>query len=365
MIPLLDLKPQYESIRTELEPEILRVLRSTEYGLGAEVGAFEQEFAAFCRSGDAIAVNSGTAALELALRAAAVGPGDEVITVPFSFVATVAAIENVGARPVLVDIEPGSYTMKAELAARAITARTRALLPVHLYGQPADLDPLLALATARGLIVIEDAAQAHGAEYKGRRAGSIGALACFSFYPAKNLGACGEGGAVTTSDPALAERVRMLRDWGQARKNVHELKGGNHRMDAVQAAILRVKLRHLEEWTAARRLRAARYQAGLSGADLVTPQVMPWSRHVYHLYVVQSADRDGLRAQLELEGIGSGIHYPAPIHLQPAYRNLGYRPGDFPVAEAAAQRVLSLPLYAELPLASIDLVCDAIRRSAS
>ena len=359
MIPFFDLTQQYQSIRHEVEPAVQRVLRSTQYVLGAEVSEFEREFAAFCRSSDAVAVNSGTAALELALRAAGVGPGDEVITVPFSFVATVAAIENVGARPVLIDVDPASYTMDPGRVGAAITSRTKALLPVHLYGQMSDLDPLITLAEARGLVLIEDAAQAHGAEYRGRRAGSVGKLGCFSFYPAKNLGACGEGGAVTTSHPVLAERVRRLRDWGQSRKYVHELKGGNYRMDALQAAILRIKLRHLEAWTEARRKRAARYDALLEGSDVVTPKAT--DRHVYHLYVVQSEQRDALKAGLERQGIQTGIHYPTPVRLQPAYRNLGYDAGAFPVAEAAARRVLSLPMFPELPLDSVSLVCETIR----
>ncbi len=361
MIPLLDLKQQYQSIRQEVEPAVLRVLQSAEYGLGAEVQAFEAEFAAFCRCRHAVALNSGTAALELALKAAGVGPGDDVITVPLTFVATIAAIENVGARPVLVDIDGESYTMDPALVARAVTPRTKALLPVHLYGQMTDLDPLLGLAAERGMTLIEDAAQAHGAEYKGCRAGAIGSLGCFSFYPAKNLGGAGEGGAVTTSDPALAERIRVLRDWGQTRKYEHEVKGGNHRMDAVQAAVLRVKLRHLDAWTDARRQRAARYDELLQQAEVVTPRAGGNGRHVYHLYVVQCEDRDALKLALERQGIMTGIHYPKPVHLQPAYANLGYKAGDFPAAERVARRVLSLPLYPELPLESVSFIAEAIR----
>ena len=361
MIPLLDLKQQYQSIRHEVEPAVLKVLESTEYVLGAEVRGFEADLAEYCGAGEAVAVNSGTAALELALRALGIGPGDEVITVPFTFVATVAAIENVGATPVLVDIAPDTYTLDPDRAAGAITSRTKALMPVHLYGQMADLDPLLSLTRERGLAVIEDAAQAHGAEYRGRRAGSVGTVGCFSFYPAKNLGACGEGGAVTTSDPSLAERVRMLRDWGQSRKYVHELKGGNYRMDAVQGAILRIKLRHLEAWTVARRERAARYDELLEGADVVKPQVWGHNRHVYHLYCIQCEERDRLRAELEQRGISTGIHYPTPVHLQPAYRNLGYEEGAFPVAESVARRVLTLPLFPELPLESVDYIGETIQ----
>ena len=362
MIPLLDLKQQYRSIRRELEPAVLHALESTQYALGPEVIEFEKEFAEFCGTADAVGVNSGASALYLALRAAGVGPGDEVITVPFTFVATIAAIESAGARPVLVDIDPETFTMDSEQVSRAITSRTRALLPVHLYGQTADMDPLIALARQHGLIVIEDAAQAHGAEYRGRRAGSIGTMGCFSFYPAKNLGACGEGGAVTTSDPDLARQVRMLRDWGQATKYVHQLKGGNFRMDGVQGVILRVKLRHLAEWNRARRERASRYDEMLRETDLVIPSVRANCSHVYHLYSVQCSDRDGLREQLERQGIMTGIHYPVPVHLQPAYENLGYREGAFPVAESMARRVVSLPMFPELSLESVESVCAAVRR---
>ena len=361
MIPLLDLQQQYRAIRAELEPAVLKALASTQYALGPEVVEFEKEFAAFCSADDAIGVNSGASALYLALRAAGVGPGDEVITVPFTFVATIAAIESAGARPVLVDIDPATYTMDPDLVARAVTAKTKALLPVHLYGQTADMDPLLALARERGFVVIEDAAQAHGAEYRGRRAGSMGTMGCFSFYPAKNLGACGEGGAISTSDPALARQIRMLRDWGQSGKYVHLLKGGNYRMDGIQGAILRVKLAHLEAWNRARRERASRYDEGLQDADVVIPRVMEHCAHVYHLYSVQCDDRDGLREQLERQGIMTGIHYPTPVHLQPAYGTLGYGAGSFPVSEAVARRVVSLPLYPELPLESVDRVCDAMR----
>ena len=361
MIPLLDLKQQYQSIRHEVEPAVLKVLASTEYVLGAEVQGFEEELAEYCGCSQAVAVNSGTAALELALRALGVGPGDEVITVPFTFVATVAAIENVGARPVLVDIDPETYTMDPDQVVQAITPRTRGVMPVHLYGQVADMDPLIALADSRGLEVIEDAAQAHGADYRGRQAGSLGAMGCFSFYPAKNLGACGEGGAITTNDPRLAQRLRMLRDWGQSRKYLHELKGGNYRMDAVQGAILRIKLRHLEAWTRARRERAARYDELLERAEVVRPKALGHNRHVYHLYCIQCEERDQLSAELEKRGIRTGIHYPTPVHLQPAYRNLGYDEGAFPVAEFVARRVLSLPLFPELALESVDFICQTIR----
>ncbi len=361
MIPFFDLGPQYRSIREELDAAVLRALASTQYALGPPVDRFEARFAEFCGCGHAIGVNSGASALYLALLAAGVGPGDEVITVPFTFVATVAAIEWTGATPVLVDIDPETYTMAPESVAQAITSRTRVLLPVHLYGQCADMDPLLALARARRLMVIEDAAQAHGAEYQGCRAGSMGTMGCFSFYPAKNLGACGEGGAITTSDPSLAARLRALRDWGQVHRHVHAFKGGNFRMDGIQGAVLGVKLDHLEEWNNARRERAAWYDEGLREAAVTPPRQMSGRSHVYHLYVLACDDRDGLKQELQDRRIMTAIHYPTAVHLQPAYHNLGYGTGAFPVAESAARQVLSLPMFPELPEESIDRVCEAIR----
>ena len=348
MIPVVDLQAQYRSIKTEIDEAVLRVLDSTQFVLGEEVEAFEREFARFCNAGDAVAVNSGTSALHLALLAAGIGPGDEVITVPFTFIATIAAIEYTGARPVLVDIDPRTYTMNPALIARAITPRTKAIVPVHLYGQPADMDPILEIARAGGLTVIEDAAQAHGAEYRGRRCGSLGDLAGFSFYPGKNLGAYGEGGAVVTSNPEYAHRIRILRDWGQERRYEHAFKGFNYRMDGIQGAILRVKLRRLEGWTEARRRHAIEYGRRLSGGDVATPYARADSRHVYHVYAVRVRRRDLCREHLRTSGIQTGVHYPIPAHLQPAYADLGYRRGDFPVAEAVAADVLSLPMFPEL-----------------
>ena len=361
VIPYLDLPLQYRSIKSEIDAAVLDVLESGGYALGPAVTSFERNFAAYCRTAEAIGVNSGTSALHLALLAAGVKPGDEVITVPFTFVATIAAIEYAGARPVFVDVEADYLMMDPAAVEAAITPRTRAIVPVHLYGQSADMDPILAVAARHGLTVIEDACQAHGAEYLGRRCGSMGTLACFSFYPGKNLGAYGEGGAVVTSDAQLAERVRVLRSWGEERRYEHRHRGFNYRMDGIQGAILDVKLRHLEAWTEARRRRAVRYRASLEGTAVRAPEERPGSRHVYHVFAIRLANRDGCRAALTAAGVQTGIHYPIPLHLQPAYANLGYVRGDFPVAEAAAAEVLSLPIYPELTDAQLETVTSAIR----
>jgi len=363
-VPYLDLKAQYQSIKPEIDAAIARVLDSCQFVLGSEVAAFEQDFAKYCGTSDCIALNSGTSALHLALLAGKVGPGDEVITVPFTFVASVAAVLYAGARPVLVDIEPRSLTMDPAAVEAAITPRTKAILPVHLYGQSADMDPIMDLARRHGLVVIEDAAQAHGAKYKGRPVGSIGDMACFSFYPGKNLGACGEGGAVTTNNPEYARAVRMLRDWGQDRKYHHVLRGYNYRMEGFQGAILGVKLRHLDQWTEARRAVVQQYNELLANSDIETPVEMPWARHVYHVYTVRSADRDGLQAALTTEGVQTGIHYPVPVHMQPAYADLGYGPGAFPRAEAAAKQVLSLPLYPEITREAVAQVASAVQKAS-
>jgi len=359
-VPYLDLKAQYQSIKPEIDAAIASVLDSCQFVLGAEVAGFEQDFAAYCGTAECIALNSGTSALHLALLAAGVGPGDEVITVPFTFVASVAAVTYTGARPVLVDIDPRSFTMNPSTIEGAITPRTKAILPVHLYGQPADMDPIMEIARRHGLVVIEDAAQAHGAKYKGRPVGSIGEMACFSFYPGKNLGAYGEGGAVTTSNPEYARTVRMLRDWGQDRKYHHLLRGFNYRMEGFQGAILRVKLRHLERWTEARRRVVQQYDKLLADSGVETPTEMPWARHVYHVYTLRTEDRDGLQAALQAEGIQTGIHYPVPAHLQPAYTDLGYGRGAFPQSEKAAAEVLSLPLYPEMTRDQIQRVSQAL-----
>jgi dTDP-4-amino-4,6-dideoxygalactose transaminase len=357
VIPFVDLQAQYARIREEIEAAVSTTLASGQFVLGSEVTAFEEEFAAYCGARFGIGVNSGTSALHLALLAAGVGPGDEVITVSCTFVATAAAVDYTGARPVFVDVDPATLTMDPSQLEAAITERTRAILPVHLHGQAADLDPILEVARRHGLRVIEDAAQAHGAEYKGRRVGAIGDLGCFSFYPGKNLGACGEAGMVVTNDPEHAQAVRLLRDWGQQRKYHHVLKGFNYRIESLQAAILRVKLRHLEAWTAARRRHAAQYDALLATAPLQTPVAMPYARHVYHVYAVRTPKRDHLQEVLRARGVQTSIHYPIPVHLQKAYAEFGGRAGDLPVTERAAAELLSLPMFAELQPAQIEEVC--------
>lgn len=363
MIPFVDLKAQYLSIKDEISTAISHVLETTQFVLGEEVAAFEKEFAAYCDADYGIAVNTGTSALHLALLAAGIGPGDEVITVPFTFIATVAAICYTGATPVFVDIDPASYTIDVSKIEAAITEKTKAILPVHLYGQPADMEPIVEIARRHGLTVIEDAAQAHRAEYKGQRVGSIGDLGCFSFYPGKNLGAYGEGGMVVTNNPQHNRTLRMLRDWGQEQRYHHVLKGYNYRMEGLQGAILRVKLRYLDKWTDARRTHAAQYNQLLANAGVQTPQVMSYSYHAYHVYVVRSPQRNLLQQSLYEQGIQSGIHYPIPVHLQPAYNDLGYKAGDFPVTELAANEVLSLPMYAELAQADVETICSAVRQS--
>jgi dTDP-4-amino-4,6-dideoxygalactose transaminase len=365
MIPILDLKAQYRTIKSELDAAVIRVLENAQFILGPEVAAFEKEFAAYCGAAEAVGVNSGTSALHLALLAGGIGPGDEVITTPFTFIATAAAIVYTGARPVFVDIDPDSFNIDVTRIESAITPRTKAILPVHLFGQPADMDPILDIARRRGLLVIEDAAQSHGAEYKGRRVGGIGAMGCFSFYPGKNLGAAGEGGAVVTNDPAYAHQIRLLRDWGSERKYIHQMKAYNYRMEGMQGAILRVKLRHLEQWTEARRAHAARYGELLQDCGVRLPETMPYARHVYHVYTVRSADREILRAALQEREIQTGIHYPVPIHLQPAYEDLGYERGAFPAAEQAAAEVLALPIYPEMSGAQLEEVASAVRSAGA
>lgn len=360
-VAYLDLKAQYRSIKPEIDAAITRVLECGQFVLGGEVADFERNFASYLGTSECIALNSGTSALHLALLAAGLGPGDEVITVPFTFVATVAAILYAGARPVLVDIEPRSLTIDPAAIEHAITERTKAIMPVHLYGQSADMDPILEIARRRGLIVIEDAAQAHGAKYKGLPVGSIGDLGCFSFYPGKNLGAYGEGGAVATNNREYAHRIRMLRDWGQDRKYHHLLRGYNYRMEALQGAVLSVKLHHLDRWTDLRRSLAVRYNELLSNCKVQTPLEMPWNHHVYHTYTIRTRDRNGLAAVLSAEGVQTAIHYPIPVHLQPAYTDLGGGPGAFPNAELAAKEVLSLPVYPELSTEAVSYVASAVR----
>lgn len=360
MIPFVDLKAQYQSIRPEIDAAIQHVLDSTQFVLGTEVAAFEQEFAAFCGAGFCMGVNNGTNALYLALLAAGIRAGEEVITTPFTFVATVAAIGYTGARPVFVDIDPRTYLIDPAKIEAAITPRTKALLPVHLYGQACDMDAIMAIAKRHGLVVVEDACQAHGAEWKGRRVGGIGDLGAFSFYPGKNLGAYGEGGAVTTNDPDHARRICMLRDWGAEEKYVHVIKGFNMRLEGMQGAILRVKLRHLAHWTDARRAAAGRYDALLGDAGVPTPLVQDGARHVYHVYSTRTPDRARWQAALGARGIQTGIHYPRAIHMLEAWADLGHGPGDFPHAERAAAEQLSLPMYPELTAPMQEEVAAAL-----
>ena len=361
MVNFVDLKKQYHSIKEEIDNAVLGVMESSQFVLGKEVAAFEKEFAQYCHVNQGVAVNSGTSALHLAFLAAGIGAGDEVITVANTFIATVAAIRYTGATPVLVDMDPVSYTMDPEKIEAVITERTKAICPVHLFGQMADMDAIMAIAKKHDLLVIEDAAQAHGAEYKGRRAGSIGHLGCFSFYPGKNLGAYGEGGMVTTNDDEYARTIRMMRDWGAEKKYHHDLVGFNYRMTGIQGAILRVKLRHLEEWTEARRAHAAFYGKMLAGIDVIIPAELPYARHVYHLYVIRTQQRDALQKSLGEKKIYTGIHYPIPVHLQKAHADLSYDQGDFPETEKAANEILSLPMFAELQDEEIGIVCDAIK----
>jgi dTDP-4-amino-4,6-dideoxygalactose transaminase len=360
VIPFVDLKAQYHSIKTEVDAAIADVLENSSFILGKHVAAFEEEFAAYCRTPYAIGVNSGTSALHLAMLAAGIGPGDEVITVSMTFVATVAAIGYSGARPVFVDADPVSYTMDPAKIEAAITPRTKAIVPVHLYGQPADMDPILAVARRHNLVVIEDAAQAHGGEYKGKRVGSIGDIGCFSFYPGKNLGAYGEGGAVVTASPEYNRTIRMLRDWGAEKRYHHVLKGYNYRLEGIQGAILRVKLRRLDEWTDSRLAHAREYTRLLAGSGLTTPAEMPYSRHVFHVYALRSAGRAGLQQALQEKGVQTGIHYPFPVHLLEAWSELGYTKGSFPVSEQIADEELSLPMYAELSAEQISSVAEAV-----
>jgi dTDP-4-amino-4,6-dideoxygalactose transaminase len=363
VIPFVDFRAQYRSIKPEIDAAIARVLESGQFILGEEVAAFEREFAEYCGVEHGVALNSGTSALHLALLAADVGAGDEVITVPFTFVATAATIVYAGAVPVFVDVDERSLTMSPEAIAAAITPRTKAIVPVHLYGQPADMDAIRAVAADHGLVVIEDAAQAHGARYRGIRVGGLGDLACFSFYPTKNLGAYGEGGIVVTNDPAYADRVRLLRDWGQARKYEHTIHAFNMRMEALQGAILRVKLRHLPQWTTARRRIAAEYGRLLDGCGAMLPIEMDYATHVYHQYALRVADRAAFQESLREAGVPTALHYPVPVHLQPAYAYLGYAEGSFPVAERAARETVSLPMYPELTDEHVQHVVTSVRRA--
>ena len=364
MIPFVDLKAQYVSIKSEVDAAIQGVLNSCQFTLGSEVVAFEHEFAHYCQAKEGIGVNTGTSALHLALLAAGVGRGDEVITVPFTFVATVSAIDYTGAKTVFVDIDPQTFTLDVKALKAAITDKTKAIIPVHLYGQPCDMDPILEIARQHNLVVIEDASQAHGAEYKGRRVGSMGDMTCFSFYPGKNLGAYGEAGMVVTDNPTFARTIRMLRDWGAEKKYHHVLKGYNFRMEGIQGAVLRVKLQRLETWTEARRTAASHYDRLFAGSDVATPQAMSYARHVYHIYAVRTGHRQAWQEALLAQGIQTGIHYPTPVHLLPAFADLGYAAGQFPCSEKASQEVLSLPMFAELTPDQCEEVAHAVKKLA-
>jgi dTDP-4-amino-4,6-dideoxygalactose transaminase len=362
-VPFVDLKSLHSEIRDDLREVFDRVLDNSTFVLGPEVQRFEQEFATYCGTEHCVALNTGTAAIHLALAALNIGPGDEVITVPHTFIATAEAITAVGAKPVFIDIDPVSFTMDPALLEAAITPKTRAIIPVDLYGQVADMDPILEIADRHGIPVVEDACQAHGAEYKGRRAGAFGIAGCFSFYPGKNLGACGEGGAVTTNDGELAERIRLWIDHGSSKRYEHVFPGLNMRMEGIQGGILSVKLKYLDRWNDQRREAAVRYNSALADTDIEIPTEMDYGRHVYHLYVVQSDNRDALRHQLTAAGIETGLHYPTPLHLQEAYRFLGYKDGDFPVTEKVKARILSLPMYPGIHSEAVERVASELRES--
>ena len=359
-VPFVDLKAQYLSIKPEIDAAIQHILDNTQFVLGAEVAQLEKEFAAYSHAAFGMGVNNGTNALYLALMSAGIGAGDEVITVPFTFVASVSAVWYTGAKPVFVDIDPRTFTIDPTQIEAAITPRTKAIIPVHLYGQPADMDPIMAIAKKHGLLVLEDACQAHGAEYNGRRVGGIGDWGAFSFYPGKNLGAYGEGGLTTTNNAEYARKIRMLRDWGAEKKYQHELKGFNMRLEGMQGAILRVKLKYLDQWTEARRAAAARYNALFAGTGVQTPYAAANVRHVYHIYAVRTGERQKWIDGLNAKGIGNGIHYPHPVHLLPAFEDLGYKQGQFPHSERAAAETLSLPMFAELTAGQQEQVAAAV-----
>ena len=362
MIPLVDLKAQYASIKGEIDSAIAEVLETSQFILGPRVEAFETDFAAYCQSRFAFGVNSGTSALHLALLAAGVGTGDEVITVSYTFVATIAAILYTGATPVLVDIDPLTCNIDPAKIEAAITPKTKVIMPVHLYGTCADMDPILAIARRHKLIVIEDAAQAVAAEYRGRRAGSMGDLACFSFYPGKNLGAYGEGGAVVTSNEKYVDLIKQLRDQGQSAKYLHERVGYNYRLEAIQGAVLGVKLKHLDDWTAARRRHAQVYSSELADTGLRLLAEPEACKSVFHIFPLFTEQRDKLRKHLEANGISSGIHYPIPVHMQRGFNNLGYKEGDLPQTEKVCREVLSLPMYPELADETVMQIAASVRQ---
>jgi len=371
-VPVLDLKAQYQRLRQVIDDAIRGVLESGQFVLGPNVRALEEELAAFLGVGRAVGLASGTDALHLAIRACGIGPGDFVLTSPFTFVATATAISYAGAQPVFADIHPGTFTLDPDRAAEYLAGRgpgpkpegrVKAILPVHLYGLPADMDALLALARPHRLLVVEDAAQAIGAAYRGRPVGGLGDVGCFSFYPTKNLGAFGDGGLATTQDPALDERIRRLRAYGGRDRYLHEELGFNSRLDEIQAAVLRVKFRFLAEWNARRRAIAARYRDGLAGLGIGLPVEVPGCVHVYHQFTIRVPDRDGVQQRMADLGVRTTVYYPVPLHLQPMHRDLGYRAGDFPEAERAAREVLCLPIFPEVTDAQVDEVVEACKRS--
>jgi dTDP-4-amino-4,6-dideoxygalactose transaminase len=360
-VPFLDLKAQYAMIKNEIHSALNEVIENTAFAGGPYVAQFEKAFAGFCGAKHAIGVGNGTDALWLSLLALSIGPGDEVITVPNTFIATAEAITYCGAKPVFVDIEEETFNMNPALLEDAITPRTKAVIPVHLFGQTADMDPIIAIARMHGLHVVEDACQAHGAIYKGRNAGTMGITGCFSFYPGKNLGAYGEAGAIITNDDALAEKIRMLRDHGQSKKYHHGVIGWNARMDGIQGAILNVKMKYLAVWNESRGAHAREYTRLLSSAEGVRlPREANYARHIYHIYAIRTKQRNRLMARLAEKGISCGIHYPVPIHLQEAYDFLGLGSGSFPVAENCAEELLSLPMFPELTGEQIAYVTDTL-----
>ena len=361
MIPVLDLGPQVRSIESDVRAALDRVFERASFILGEECKAFEQEFAAYLGASQTVGVASGTDAIHLALRAAGVGPGDEVVTVANTCVPTVSGIASSGGAPVLVDAHPDTLTLDPDRLEGAITSRTKAVVPVHLYGHPCDMDAIAKVANDKGIAVIEDCAQAHGALYKDRMCGTLGLAAAFSFYPTKNLGAYGDAGAIVTDDEDLADRARKLRNYGQSDRYHHDTEGFNSRFDEIQAAVLRIKLRRLDAWVTARRELARQYKEALADLPLQLPPEASWAKHAYHLFVIRVPERETLMTHLEKEGVGALIHYPVPIHFQKAFAHLGYSPGDFPVAEAAAAEVLSLPLYPELGDDAVSRVVEAVR----
>lgn len=348
-------------LRAEIDAAIARTLDNCTFCLGPDVAEFERNFAQFIGAGHCVAMNSGTSALHVALDLLGVGPGDEVITTPYTFVATSWAISYTGAKPVYVDIEEPTFNLDPRQLERALTPRTKAVMPVHLYGHPCDVDPMLDFCRKHGLPLVEDAAQAHGARYKDRSVGTLGAMACYSFYPGKNLGTYGEGGALVTNDAALAAHARALRDHGSTVRYYHDEVGYNYRMEGIHGAVLNVKLKHLAQWNAGRRRVAQRYQELLAGTPLILPGEASYARSAWHLFVIRTPRRDDLKKHLESRQIGCAAHYPVPLHLQKAYASLGHKPGDFPVAEKVANEVLSLPIYPELTDAQIQRVAGAIR----